>query len=224
MITSNSDYICYDLTEITIWNGWDALKQYLSMVEDYLKKTTDEFEAWIREQESKLPSTQRDEFKADHVEEFVQLYEEFPRLLRNSFLVSACSLLEYDLGVIRKRFKYGQRMTISASDFKGDKSKQSKLRSKLENLGLSNCDTFAQEISNYYKVRNCIVHKNGLLKGDKKELIEYVRLKGIILEETTEPEIALTKKFCEEVVETMQNFIDAAYKAYITKRKEALGK
>jgi len=227
MTTSNSDYIIESPMEAALWDGWETLKKYLSRMEDYLQKATEQFEARISRQKKTLTPEQLSEFEIDDVEEYAYYYDEFPKILRNHLLVSAYSLFEYDMKAICRSIKDKQNIRISLSDLKGNLLEQVKLYWRLANLDLP-CDQDTwEEISKYCKVRNCIVHDSGLIKRDDKDLITYVQGKGlikkrvVIFDKDAEPEVGLTKKFCEEVVETMQNFIDAAYKTSMEQIRKA---
>jgi len=214
------DYI-EDSMEIAILWEWQTLKEYLNIMEDHLQKVTEQFEARVSEKKGTLTPGQFNEFEIDHVEEWVYYYDEFPYILRNSFFVSAYSLLEFDIDVICRKLKRTKEIPINLSDLYGDLLKRLKLYFKLAAVEYSFNGKTWKEINEYSKLRNCIIHNNGLLKKDDKDyksLINYVKRKDIIKErviisvEAAEQEIGLTEKFCKEAVDTMQKFIDAAYK------------
>jgi len=228
----NSDYISdgtESTMEVALWNGWDTLNEYLNSMEGYLQKATKQFKARVNKQKKTLTPEQFNEFTIDHVEEYVYYYDEFPYILHNSFFVSAYFLLEYDIGMICRDLKDRHKIPISLSDLKPDLLKRAKLYYKLAGLDLS-CDMqILQEITDYARVRHCIVHSNGLLKEndkDYKALIEYINKRGLIkkrqiISNDAEQEIGLTEKFCKEAVDTMQKFVDAVYKTSMTKGKQS---
>ena len=220
-MTTSKHYPVEDMTEAALWNGWDTLKEYLSIMEDHLQKTTEQFEASVNEQKKTLTPEQFNEFEIDHVEEYVYYRDEFPYILRNSFLVSAISLLEYDMGRICESLRKIKGIQKSWSDLRGDIFEKFKQYYKKANLPLSVNDPAWQEIQDYYLIRNCVVHNMGLINKNVKkfdELKNFVKKKDIIKErhiifdDAAEQEIGLTENFCEEAVDTMQKFIDAAYK------------
>lgn len=209
-MTSNSYNLIASPEEAALHSGWETLKEYLSSMEDHLQKATERFEAYVSERKKKLTPEQFSEFEIDYVEEYIFYRDEFPKIVRNSFFVSAYSLLEFDKGRIRRMLR--------------------KAKQKPTNLSGLIDSEICQEINNYSKVRNCVVHNNGLVKEsdrDYKALIEYISKKGLIMErsiivdETAEPEIGLTKEFCKEAVDTMQKFVNAAYKTSMTKGKQS---
>ena len=226
MSTYNSDHIIESTTEIALLSGWGILKEYLSNMEDYLHETISEFKTGISEQKKTLRPGQRNQFDIDHVWDYIYYYDEFPYILRNSFLVSTYSLFEFDIDIICRKLKAVKKIPINLNNLYGNLLKRLKLYFKLAAVDYSFDNTTWDKINNYSNLRNCIVHRNGLLKeGDKdyKELLDYVKEKGlmkertIIFDDAAETEIGLTKDFCEEVAENMQKFIDTAYKASITK-------
>lgn len=226
MTTYDSESFIDNSKEAALYSGWETLKEYLSSMEDYLKKATEQFEARVSEQEKTLTSEQFHEFEIDHVEESIFYRDEFPKIVRNSFFVSAYSLFESNLGRICGKLKSEKKVPIGWKDLQGSTLNQFKLYTKLAGLDLPCDDKTWQEIKKYSEVRNSIVHDNGLLKEDKKELAQYAKGKGLIMErsiivdEATESEIGLTEHFCKEVVNTMQGFILAAYKASKTREKK----
>jgi len=198
----------------------DELRKYLGVTDKYLQKAKGDFELWADEEVKKLPPQQRQEFYEFYSDEYWRHEEKFPRILRNSFLVSALSLLEYEINVVCRRLKKDQRVEVSLSDLKGDTLEQAKLFFKFAGLNLRYDSPTWQEINNYYLVRNCIVHNGGLIKAFKQEqkLRNYITHKNIISQDTIEEELALTGQFCEEIIETMQAFIEELYKALTEKK------
>lgn len=197
----------------------DQLEAYLGVSENYLHKAGADFTAWV--------DNEKKELSAEELEEFYEFYEEdywrysvgFHRLLRNSFVTLAYSLLERQIEQICKILKRECKIPISLSDLKGDVLERSKLYfKKLAGLDFPSEDRnqIWQEINSYATTRNCIVHNNGLLKGfrEEQELRTYASKKGIISQDTIREEIALTERFCRDVIETMRTFFKELYKAW----------
>jgi len=194
----------------------DELKKYLDITEKYLEKAKSDFKTHLSEQAKKLSTAnlspkELDEINDFYGDEYWSYSERFPRILRNSFLVSAISLLEYEMNVVCERLKKNQGLRISLSDLKGDVLERTRKYCQNAGLELPDNNTTWQDIKHYYKVRNCIVHTNSLVmelqRKDRKELIPYLNSRRIISQDTIKQEIALTKQFCEEVIETIQTFL-----------------
>jgi len=199
----------------------DELRKYLGVTDKYLRKAKEDFKAWADGEAKTLPPQQQQEFYEFYSDEYWRHEEKFPRILRNSFLVSAHSLLEYELNVICEKLRKDQEIAVSLSNFRGDELERVKLFFKNAGLSLDYNSPTWQEINNYYLVRNSIVHNSGLIKGFKREkdLRTYITQKKIISQDTIQEEVALTEQFCEEVINTMQSFLDEVYKVYITHKE-----
>ena len=196
------------LTEVEIFSGWQELADYLCMMESYIDKIQDEFEKTLK----KLEPAKQHDYLVENPDEYLSINQEFPRILWNSFFVSACSLLQYCLGLMSKRFKdTGIRISYDSFRGKGTQKSRDRLLPKLNRIGIPNGEKYCEEISNYIVVRNSIVHQNGLLKNDDIELISYAKRKSIDERLTDEKIIVLTKQFCEEAMQTMEKFVDAIY-------------
>ncbi|OGO23858.1 MAG: hypothetical protein A2144_08530 [Chloroflexi bacterium RBG_16_50_9] len=190
---------------------FDELEKYLDITEQYLQKAKNDFEAESGERLKGLPAKKRQEYYDFSDEDYWQYAEKFPRILRNSFFVSAISLLEYEMNILCNRLKKEQGIRINLSDLRGDILERTK--KYFENAGLEFPvrDRTWQEINHYYNVRNCIVHANGLVMelrdNDRKTLVPFIKSKHIISQDNIIEEIALTPEFCKEVIETIQSFL-----------------
>ncbi len=192
----------------------EKLKQCLYVTEEYLGKAKEEFEAKSCE-ELGLNLYPKDVCDDIYNEEQWYYAVKFPRIVRNSFLVTTLSLLEYEINVICNKLKIMQTIPINLSDLKGDVLDRTKIFYKLAGLDLQDNNLNWQEINKYYLVRNCIAHNNGLISGVKKEkeLRVYITRKKIISEDKIDEEIALTASFCKEVIKTIQYFLNDVYEA-----------
>ena len=225
---SNSEEISVriDYTEAVLLGSWDTLKDYIKRMETQLVQATKNFEKWEKSQLAELPPEKHEEFREAFVEEYINYYREFPRILYNSLLVSACSLLEYQLGVICRKIKADKGIPISWSDLKGEALARAKLYCKLGKLEVSGDEPVWQEIDNYFDVRHCIVHCNGLVdeyrEKDRKSLVSYLERKSIIGKEPFEETkiVELNSQFCEEVVGEMQKFIILFIKHMLNRKSE----
>lgn len=202
----------------------DELEEYLKITEEYLQKAKTDFETWFDEKTKGFTPKERDEFYELYGADYWQYAETFPRILRNSFLISACSLLEYKMAIICEWLKKDKQIPISWSDLRGDTPDQFKNYCKLARLEFPFNDRLWQEINNYRRIRNCIVHNRGLIKEfqdkDKKGFISYLTKKGIISQDTNDQEIALTEQFCREVVKTIEVFLNKVIEAHDSQKQK----
>lgn len=200
--------------------GLHELEEYLTTSEEFLQKAKLEFEAWATEQEKKLSPKEHDEFYEFYEDEHWRYSERFPRILRNSFLVLAHSLLEKQIARLCSWLRKKREIPIGWADLRGDVLDRAKLYFKLAGLPIRFDDQTWREINYYTKVRNCIVHENGLIKRlqDDQDFTNYITRKGIISTDMIEQEIALTEQFCEEVIKTMSTLMGKLFEA----REESL--
>lgn len=204
------------------------LEEYLKTTEKYLQKAKSELEAWLNEQAKNLPPRERDEFEQFYSDIYWDYALTFPRVLRNSFLVSAHSLLEHEMGRICETLKKEQQLPNSWQELGLGVLKNFKKYCKLASLPYQFNNLAWQEINNYYLVRNCITHNNGSIKGSKREqeLRTYAVEKKITEESMIFPEvrpqdrIALTEQFCREVIKTMWAFLSKVFAAYESQKQK----
>ena len=202
--------------EAQVLGGLLELEEYLKTTEKYLLDVATDKGACLDEQANALPSEERNEFYERNIDFYRTYAETFPMILRNSFLVSAYSLLEHKMAFICKQLQKDKGLPISWKDLNGNTLEQFKKYCNLASLPFSFNNQAWQEIKRYAKVRNCIVHRNGLLSEfeDKEDLIPYLTRKGIISQHTIEQEIALTGEFCKEVVKAIGVFLNGVIEAH----------
>ena len=170
---------------------------------------------------------------------YSQLY---PRFLNYSFLVSVCSIFEYQLERICDLVKEEHKMPFS---WDMDDSKDSaliKMKRYLKLAGVILVDDpprielpppdfkptevfdesrvivkeLWQALSNYFMIRNCIVHNNGLINKARnpEKIKQYAAKKGITLDNQGQPELLINEEFNREVCNMMEKFFDKLRSAY----------
>jgi hypothetical protein len=207
--------------------GFDELERYLEITEEYLQKAKAEFETWVDEESKTLSLEGRDEFNESYEQEYWDYAETFPRILRSSFFVSVYSLFENKMALICKWLKKDKQIIIGWRDLRGDTLDQFKLYCKLGGLRITYDDQNWNEINEYRRIRNCIIHNRGLIQGanEEKKLLAYVKRKNIVddlfvgMSIRSQPQIALTAEFCKEVIKTMWAFLSTVLQAYELQRQ-----
>ena len=208
--------------------GLDELERYLEITEKYLQKAKTDFETWFDEKTKGLTPKERGEFGEFYTDTYGEYTETFPRILRDSFFVSAYSWLEHEMVVICRWLKKDKQLPISWGDLRGSTLDQFKLYCKLAGLDLTYDDQNWQEINNYRRIRNCVVHNRGLIKGsrEEQELYAYASRKNIIqdsmigLSIRSQAQIALTEEFCKEVTKTIWAFLNEAIEAHDSQKQK----
>ena len=71
-------------------------------------------------------------------------------------------------------------------------------------------------IGNYFMIRNCWVHYNGLINSarNSEKIKKYAFEKGIISDDSDNPELVINEKFAREICNTMHQFFDKLHSAY----------
>jgi len=183
------------------------------------------------------------EFDEQYWHDSQKIYDEvYPRFLNYSFLVSTCSIFEYQLKRICDLVKEEHKMPFG---WDMDNSKDStliKIKRYLKLAGVILIDdpprielpppdfkptevldesraiikVLWEALGNYFMVRNCIVHNNGLInKARNPERIrQYAAEKGITLDNQGQPELLINEEFNKEVCNTMHQFFNKLHSAY----------
>jgi hypothetical protein len=130
------------------------------------------------------------------------------------------------MSIICRRLEKEQQIPISWTDLRGGTLDQFKRYCKLAGLKLIYDDQNWQEINNYRRIRNCIVHNRGLIEGsrEEKDLRAYAERKNIIDSILVglirlQAQIALTEKFCKEVTKSIWAFLRKVLEAYELQRQ-----
>ena len=200
------------LIEFSITTGLDELKEYLDTNEKFLQKMRGDLEACLNERAALQTAEERAQFLESYSDVYGDYTDIFPNIFRNSFFVSALSVLEYELRQICRWFEREEHIPISWNDLRPGVLFRAEKYLELAGLAVSYND-IRDEVKNYYEVRNCIVHNNGLIKEDCKNLITYTKKRGLLHKSDDELTIVLTKDFCEDAVKNLKAFLDSIYNA-----------
>lgn len=166
--------------------------------------------------------------------------EIWPGYFHNSFLTSACSQFEHEIKQLCAIIQEEHRIPFAWDDLKG--TKPEKTRGYLKHAGVALQDdapriefrppdfkptevyeenrTVISELWNeleyYYRVRNCIIHDNGLVgKARGADTLQaYAAERGILIERNGRPEIQLNQDFNLAVCDTMRRFFEKLMSAY----------
>ena len=140
--------------------------------------------------------------------------EKLKPILFNSFFVASVALFEHKLSTIC----HGAQRTVDTPFTVDDmRSSSPTVRAKtyLERLGVNFPvqDTAWQEITNYQKLRNKIMHAGAVL-SDKTELLKYAEMRQIASSWGGRQMVEMTRPFCEEAIDNLTQFLLKLYRAY----------
>ncbi len=182
---------------INVGKFGDELIKYLDIIEEYLQQYSEEFA-----KKSKIDFD--DDYNSD-IDEYFLYANEYPNILRNSFLITCYSYLEHELIYQCKILK---SLPKDINDVKGhsilDRAKD---YLKLIDLDISKSKSW-NEIKNIQKIRNCIVHSDGILNYEKaadhiRSYIEERRERDIFIQNN---KVVLTADYCRYVVKMFREF------------------
>ncbi len=183
------------------------------------------------------------EFNEQYWQDSQKIYDEvYPRFFNHSFLVLACSMFEYQLKRICDLVKEEHKMSCSweKSLSRGSMLAKVKRYLKLAEIVLKDDSPRVellppdfkpteildenrviimelwQALENYFMIRNCIVHNNGLINKvrNPERIRQYATEKGIILDNLGQPELLINEEFNKEVCNTMHQFFNKLHGAY----------
>ena len=202
----------WNFGEFRLIYDFDAYRELLRLLDPQLNLVLRERQEKWREAASSAEEAVRGELFSILYEE-EERGEELKSILFNSFFVASFALFEHKLRTICEDAK-----TFSGSPFSMDDIRPSapldNARKYLTRLGVDfpAQDADWQEIKNYAGVRNKLTHEGGRLR-DSDNLTVYAVRKQIV-SNGDERELVLTRSYCEEAVDSLENFLRRVYRAY----------
>lgn len=204
----------WDFGEFRLIYGFDAYRELLLLLDPQLRLVLQERQEKWREAASSAEEAVRGELYSILYEE-EEREEELKSILFNSFFAASFALFEHKLRTICEEAK-----TFTGSPFSIDDIRPSSLldstKKYLTRLGVDfpaqDQDSDWQEIKDYAGVRNRLMHEGGRLR-DRDSLTAYAVRKQIV-SGGNEPELVLTRSFCEEAVDNLENFLRRVYRAF----------
>lgn len=152
-----------------------------------------------------------------------ELEDIFSNILRRSFFVAIYSLIEAQLNAICHDQEPAKGLESSVEDLTGPDKGIRRARKYLQRVGIRLQDIPEwNELTNYQKLRNCIVHNEGKLesghekhKGARQHLKEQFipRNRDLLEWKEFDDEIIFHKGFCEEVLQVSRRFFTKLFAA-----------
>ena len=175
------------------------------------------------------------EYDTPHMRNFHRVFDEiYPGYFHNSFLVTACSMFEHEVKKIWAFIQEEHKVPFRWNDFKHPVPQRMKILLKFAGIKLKSdpprielpppdfkptkvydenrtvIGVLWNDLEYYYRLRNCVVHNNGLINNAKgpENIKKYAIEKAIIVEKNDQPEIQLNQDFNMAVCKTMEKFFD----------------
>jgi len=217
-----------------------SLKLYYEHVVTLLHQASERVREAGRETEAGYKEKGR-EYDKEFWDKFHRVFEEtYPGYFHNSFLISACSLFEHKVKKVWAFIGEEHNVPITWDDIKGpvpvrmqqllnlvgvplkDDSPRTELPPpdfkpvEVYNENRIVVSTLWEDLQFSYRLRNCIVHNNGLVNKARgsESITKYARDKGILIEKEGQPEIQLNEGFNIAVCDMMQKFFEKLMGTY----------
>ena len=190
------------------------LREYVRKLEDVLRNELEKFNLRVEEETSKLPEHQKEEFYNFCSGEYWQLTEVFPHIFRSSLFVTCYSFFEHELNELCGYFHKHQSCPIKINDLKGDGIFRAKIYlKKVVGIEFPDQSTSWEDIVDYNKIRNIIVHNNGKLDDSQKSkrIEEFIKKKSSIKLNNLKF-IKFNDNFSLEIISTIKEFLDELIK------------
>ena len=199
---------------ILISHKWQLHSRFLDLVEPHLKETLRYWEQAIEQQAQQIDDEdERNEFYEFHSEEYHERLE-FRVILMNSFFSACFALFENQLLRICQSAQRNCGSPFSVRDL-GSSSPTDRAKMYLQKLGVAFlADTKEwQEITKYREIRNKIMHEGRVLPPEG-HVTDFAKAKQIVSTWGGEPNLELTRQFCDDAQNILRRFLLEAHRAY----------
>jgi len=206
-----------DLLKVSTERRIDELWLYLNTFADFLNRATEDHARTTTERAFEIgDETVREEFLAASDDRLLDYTITLPRILLNSFHVSAYTLFESELFLLTRRIGRKKTQPFDVGDLKGEDYLEQAGLYLLKTTGLK-LSSFASwtKIREGQTLRNLIVHSNAV--PSKQGQFDLVRRLGF----TDEPQfrssrsipISVTTAYCHTFLRTIKGFFAEFYSA-----------
>ena len=200
--------ITIDLTDAWLDFRFGELLDTVKLSERLLKEESAAFKARVNAMAAEMSEEAREEFYEFMGDEYWQIHERFPNILRRALFLYCYAEIEAYLNRmchIAQR-QYGLDLPLSKVTGKGIERAKLYL-TKVAGVAFPSDSREWRELTNYNKLRNVLAHSEGRLPDVEREghLRDYVD-RHPHLELEFDGSIIIQEGFCEEVVEAAFQF------------------
>ncbi len=158
-----------------------VIKDYLTELDEYLKKRTIEIQNKIIEWQN---SKKEEKYSGIdyYIDDLTNYNSNFKKLKLESTFLSSYSLFEHFFKSFTEIYKEYYELQLAVDDLNGNNyiNKSKRYLEKVINLNLESLNPNWKEITNFQRIRNKIVHNNGQFNLKEKETInELSKMNGI---------------------------------------------
>lgn len=216
--------------------SFSMLKFYYGEITELLGRRAKDFREYTDKQEEEHKRIQREFDKERWLKHFDVYSEYYPNIFRNAFITTACAQYEFQIKKICDLIKEEHKIPLEWDVMIGSVPIKTKRFLVFAGINLQEdppgsiqyllfAGTSGKpmtikelwcEIENYFLVRNCITHHNGLIQKmrNPERLISYATKKGILKDDGKQTELQLTQDFNKEVCDNMMRFFSKLTSAY----------
>lgn len=196
----------------------DELTHYLNTLKNQLENMVADYQKRIEaEAETIQDEQERQDFYEWSGEDYWRYEETFPRILLNSFHVTAYSLLESEIHSVARRVGKKQNQVFDVSEIKGSDYLESASHyiKKLTSVDAKTFNSWSG-LREGQRFRNILVHSNGKITGNKD--IELAKKHKVYSESNIElsgrsiKEISITYDYCKAFLDALRAFFAELYK------------
>ena len=218
-----TDWSRFGLYRMVVDHEFGYYERLLRSMEEHLQSDQEEFWSIIdREAANILDPEERNDFYVFHLEEDRE-FDHLRQLSMNAIFVASIALFEFKASQL---CTYAKAKSGSPIDGRNTgRSTLEAIKNCLKECGVQGLFGTAtwNEITNYYHIRNAIVHRGGSVATTdkvaayaKRKQIAYQPTPILKIESTGEKppfNLKLTQSFCEEALSTLQQLLHEMFKA-----------
>ena len=197
-----------DFTDALLELRFSELHDTIELAERLLGEEVARFGKRVSEQVATMSEEQRKEFYEYMSDEYWQLHERSPNILRRALFLICYSDIEAYLNRMCRIAQQKLRLSLSLNELAGRGIKRARLYlAKVASVAFPADSEEWQRLTDYNKLRNVIAHAEGQLsESDRRgHLGQYIAHHPYLQLESDE-DILVQEGFCEEVVETALRF------------------
>ena len=218
-------------------HSFSLLKFYYEHTATLFSKSSNDFHEFTERLEREHNERQQPFDKNYWLKHYDVYSKIYPHFFNNSFIISACAQFEFQIRMICTLVKEEHKVPLEWDDMKGNVPKRAKSFLWLGGILLSDDlpNSFQhwfsvnmpgaksmtvrelwKELDDYFRVRNCIAHHNGLIQRMRypERTTSYASRRGILENTRGQPELLLSQEFNKEVCDTMMKFFSKVKGAY----------
>jgi len=218
------DGLVFDYAE----SEFKTLKEFLYSSAENVAKEYSELVDFHSKQQKDFPKVILDDLYQDdyfdvYLEDLSKHGNTFPRLLLYSIMIMACSLFESSIKLVFESMNHFGKTKLRWDNVPGNVVEKTIKLMKEIGLKLEDEKDYTSKFGNFFMVRNCIVHNNGVIDQyrGKVKLLEYAKSAGLMSEDDSEGVLELNKTYCENACETFENFFLYLSLDYQSKRESS---